>query len=181
VYNLCLAQGKQLSTGGALTEAVGLDMFHTGLLANSYRVINNIISAGSWSNLRYGVTESSSNPAVRFTTNVITPDPAVASPGIAYYLLFNGTEMNSEAAVNGLNQPFGQRVFLNNRVLAPGFAAPNPAAPLAAGYHLSAACALGDLGDAIANVEPLDYDGAVRDTGTAAVPPAPEPGPDECP
>jgi len=179
VYNLCLAQGSG-GAAGNLSTATGIQMAHQGFTANNFRVQNNIFSAGNVALQRFGAAHAANPFPIRFSTNVFVPDSGVSGNGVAYYRLLDGTESDTTAAINSLDQPLAQRIYDNNVVTAPNFLAPTPSAPLPAGYHLDASCALADLGDEVPFLEDADYDNEDRDTGTAVSPPAPEPGPDEC-
>jgi hypothetical protein len=174
VYNLCLAQGRAAGAG-SISQAVGLRLHPWNGPAADHDMSDNILSAGDVAFARYGVDEDAAVASMTLRANAFVPDAGVAAMFVAYYLHDSLGELDSAAAVNALNG--GGHDVAGNVATDPLFAAADPYAPSAAGYHLNPNCVLANLGEPSPH-EAEDYDLQARDDGSD--PTAPEMGPDEC-
>lgn len=174
VYNLCLAQGQPAGPGG-ISQAVGLRIFDFAGAPTSHVYTNNIIGAGDVARQRYGVQEDSLVAAITFRANDFIPDHT-ADPDVTYYMHAALGELDTAAAVNALGVS-ASLDYAANVATDPAFAAPDPYAPTAAGYHMDGTCVLASLGEITAH-EDEDYDGEIRSDGSSTL--MPEIGPDEC-
>jgi len=177
-YNLCHAAGRVQSSPHYGSTAVGLviDSFWNQDGGQPI-VVNNILDAGTEATTRYALLYRTLAD-MTFSNNDLLVGELDQEHAIclAKYWPASLPCAKTIAEVEGLFPPTSTAENLVS--ILPGYAAPDPNDPSAAGFHLDGSCALRDLGQVSPAVS-VDYDGDARGTGSGDG--WPEIGPDECP